>query len=213
MNKIFFFLTLLLQGTRQGQKSGFEFRVGDLIFQDCDCGELCDAIEDVTISRENRRYSHIGIVVEVGAHSKVIEANIGGVKKVDLNSFIYRYQTIDRKPTVSVGRLQPKYQNLISSAILFCLGQIGKKYDDEYLFNNGKYYCSELIYEAFASANKKKAFFQCAPMTFKKPNDTTTHTAFQKYYKQLSIDVPEGKLGINPGLISQDPRLIFYDLY
>ena len=47
-----------------------------------------------------------------------------------------------------VGRLKRKYRKYIPENH-FSLQQVGVPYDDEYLYDNGKYYCSELIYDAF----------------------------------------------------------------
>eukprot|EP00121_Abeoforma_whisleri_P005710 Awhi_evm1s5180 len=38
---------------------------GDLLFQDLDCVELCDAITSVTFGYENTQVSHVGMVVFV----------------------------------------------------------------------------------------------------------------------------------------------------
>ena len=37
-------------------------QTGDLLFQDMDCGPMCDAIEAVTQGAEGAKFSHIGIV-------------------------------------------------------------------------------------------------------------------------------------------------------
>ena len=55
-----------------------ELREGDLLFQNLNCGALCDAIETVTEGVDGKDFSHCGIVVELNDSLKVIEA-IGDV--------------------------------------------------------------------------------------------------------------------------------------
>ncbi|WP_226390971.1 hypothetical protein [Penaeicola halotolerans] len=45
------------------QKStSFELQNGDILFQDGDCGDFCEAIKKVTSGYEGRDFSHNGIV-------------------------------------------------------------------------------------------------------------------------------------------------------
>ena len=67
-----------------------------------------------------------------------------------------------------VGRLKENTENISQKLLHFLLQQVGVPYDDEYLYDNGKYYCSELIYDAFLFAYKKP-LFNLYPMTFKSP--------------------------------------------
>ena len=41
------------------------FKVGDIIFQDLDCGPPCDAIEAVTSGYNGAQLSHCGIITEI----------------------------------------------------------------------------------------------------------------------------------------------------
>lgn len=190
-----------------------QFQEGDILFQDCNCGPICEAIEDVTISKDSRRYSHAAIVVRHNGILKVVEANTAGVKLVDMDSFINRYVSKDGKPMISIGRLKKRYQSLVPKISLFCINQLGKSYDSKFELNNDSYYCSELIYEAYKAANKNKDFFMLYPMTFKKLGSDTFHPEFEKYYQSIGEEIPEGKLGLNPGSISRDKRLDIIHLY
>jgi hypothetical protein len=106
-----------------------------------------------------------------------------------------------------LARLKSPYQKLIPKAIQFTLSQQGKTYDEAFLYNNGKYYCSELIYDAFAFANNGKAFFLLEPMTFKQPASQEYFPVWVDYYKVLNMEIPEGKPGINPGGISRSNKI------
>ena len=60
-----------------------QYQEGDLLFQDCDCGAMCDAIESVTFGRNNARFSHIAIVVkDENEQLQALEANVNGVVMV-----------------------------------------------------------------------------------------------------------------------------------
>ena len=101
-----------------------------------------------------------------------------------------------------VGRLKRKYHKLITKAIDFSLEQIGVPYDDEYVYDNGAYYCSELIYDAFKFANNGTPFFELQPMTYKEPGTNSYFPAWVEYYKSINAGIPEGLPGCNPGGIS-----------
>jgi hypothetical protein len=105
-----------------------------------------------------------------------------------------------------VGRLKSKYLKYIPKAIEFALQQVGVPYDDAYLYNNGKYYCSELIYDAFLYSYKKP-LFDLFPMTFKSPKSKDYFEVWADYYKKLNMEIPEGQLGCNPGGISTSDKL------
>lgn len=106
-----------------------------------------------------------------------------------------------------VGRLKRKYRKLITKAINFSLEQIGVPYDDEYVYDNGSYYCSELIYDAFKFANNGTPFFELQPMTYKEPGTNDYFPAWVEYYKSINADIPEGLPGCNPGGISTSNKI------
>jgi len=177
------------------------YQTGDFIFQDLDCGGLCDAIEEVTQGYDGYHFSHIGMVYIKDQDTMVIEAIGKGVQLTSIDSFL------SRTGTNVHGRLKKKYRHLIPEAIDFSLKNTGTAYDDEFLYNNGKYYCSELLYDAFKYANNNKAFFELQPMTFKKPGTNDFYPVWIAYYEKLGIDIPEGQPGCNPGGFSRSDKL------
>lgn len=188
-------------------QTSFQFQAGDLLFQDCQCGPICEAIEDVNQENDRRRFSHMAMVVSDSNKLKIVEANTDGVKMVSLDSFLNRYRDKNDNPRIAVGRLSPKYEHLIPKTQAFIVSKLGKKYDYEFVANNDEYYCSELIYEGFKYANNGQDFFREKKMTFKKHKSTSYHPVFVTYYKKLKKKIPEGKLGTNPSQISRDPRI------
>lgn len=59
----------------------------------------------------------------------------------------------------------------------------------------------------FKEANNQKDFFELEPMTFKDPNSKEFFPAWINYYNESGKDIPEGKQGINPGLISRSGKI------
>jgi hypothetical protein len=199
MQKKILFLTLLsLSIFTKAQ----QYQTGDLLFQNLDCGELCDAIEAVTEGYNGQKFSHIGLVYLRNDSVYIIEAIGENVHLTPIIDFLERGDN-----AIVHSKLKSPYTNLIPNAIQFSLKQLGRPYDDPFLYDNGKYYCSELIYDAFKFANNNKPFFELEPMTFKQPHSNDYFPVWIDYYKKLNMDIPEGKPGINPGGISRSNKI------
>ncbi|MBE9468889.1 MAG: hypothetical protein IMY72_11315 [Bacteroidetes bacterium] len=190
----------------------FKLKQGDILFQDLDCGSLCNAIEKVTKGYKGANFSHVGLVVENNKNILcVIEAISKGVSLTPIDTFLNRSFNSKNKPKVVVGRITPKYFNSINSAIAKATKLIGKPYDDIYIMDDSTYYCSELIYEIFSYNNEP--IFKLYPMTFKDPETNKTFSAWEEYYKKLQVEIPESKLGINPGSISRSNAIDIVHVY
>lgn len=181
---------------------------GDLLFQNLDCGPLCDAIEKVTHGYKGNDFSHIGLVYRRNDSVYVIEA-IG--KDVHL-TYISDFAARTTNP-MYVAVLKPPYRKLNKRALQYALSQKGVPYDDVFLYDNGKYYCSELIYDAYKKANGNKAFFKLEPMTFKQPGTKQFFDAWVDYYKALQQPIPQGAPGINPGGISSSDKIVMKGVF
>ncbi|MFY8068415.1 MAG: YiiX/YebB-like N1pC/P60 family cysteine hydrolase, partial [Flavobacterium sp.] len=186
MKKIIF-LSLLF--TFYGFSQNIKLKTGDILFQSMNCGPLCEAINEVTEGYQGKDFSHLGIVYIKNDSVFVIEA-AGKAVKITPYEIFKTYTTEE----MFVGRLKRKYQKYIPEAITFSLQQVGVPYDDAYLYNNGKYYCSELIYDAFLFAYKKP-LFDLYPMTFKSPKSNAYFDVWADYYEKLKMEIPEGQLG------------------
>lgn len=194
-------LVLILFASLGSFSQTVTLKTGDLLFQSMNCGPLCEAINQVTAGYQGHDFSHMGMVYVQNDSIFVIEASGSAVKKTPFETF--KSYTNEK---MFVGRLKQKYQAYIPEAIAFALQQIGIPYDEAYLYDNGKYYCSELIYDAFLHAYKKP-LFELLPMTFKSPKSNEYFEVWSDYYKQLNIEIPEGKPGCNPGGISTSDKL------
>ena len=180
---------------------------GDILLQDLECGELCLAIKEVTFGVDSAEFSHIGIVFNINEKWVILEAISEGVKYTPLLEFFSRSTDENSNPKIWVAKLKDEYSDIIPKVKLESDKYIGKKYDDAFLMDNGKYYCSELIYYIFKSANENKDFFDLEPMTFKSPTTKEFLPAWIDYYKELGIDIPEKKEGINPAGISRSNKI------
>ena len=199
IRNLFSSIFLLVSFIIFGQSS--KLKTGDLLFQKMNCGDLCEAIHAVTEGFNGYDFSHLGLVVIENDSVFIIEAAGNAVRKVTLEQFSKNTQT-----TMFIGRVKYKYKKLIPEVISFSKQQIGIPYDDDYLYDNGKYYCSELIYDAFLKAYGMP-FFELQPMTFKQPNTNEFFPAWVEYYQKLKIEIPEGKPGCNPGGISTSKKI------
>lgn len=195
-----------LYGSAQTWKD-FDFKVGDIVFQDLDCGALCDAIETVTPASNGKHFSHAGIVFKAGQNTFVIEAIGKEVHSTPIEKFMKRQTDSTGNPKVVVGRLKKQYRHLNTEAVNFAIGQSGKPYDNVFLYGNDKYYCTELIYDAYKAANKETSFFSLFPMTYKNPATGQTFRAWVDYYAELRVEIPEGQPGCNPGSVATDPKI------
>ena len=196
------------------KNNGFALQAGDMLFQDLDCGDICDAIETVTTGFAGADFSHVGIVAtDADNQVIVLEAMSGGVQAVQLSAFLNRSFDAHGRPKVAAARLKKPYRNLIPSALRQARQLRGKPYDRLFVIGNDAYYCSELIYEIFLRANNNKPLFALEPMTFKDPETAVILPAWQEYFSQLGTVVPEGQPGINPCGISRSPLLTLVHLY
>ena len=210
MRKLYFIFFICFTSCNSSDNNDFQLQIGDILFQDLDSSPLCNAIEIVTPGYNNYNFSHIGIIVELGDPNcinpnyiyedniRVLEAIPNKVTTTRLDSFLNRSIDSNEKPKVIVGRLKKIYQYSILDAVKFLKNKIGVEYDDYFIKDNNKYYCSELIYEAF----EKDSVFRLYPMTFIDPITNNTMNLWQEYYNDLETKIPEGEPGINPGIMS-----------
>ena len=195
------------------KNSAFKLQEGDLLFQDLDGGQLCNAVEKVTTGYNGAKFTYVGIVAKEGGDFVIIEAVSKGVQVTPLKDFLNKSLDAEHRPKVAAGRLKLPYRCLIPSAIKEAAALKGKPYDKIFVIGNDAYYCSELVYEAFLRANKNKPVFTLEPMTFKDPDTGDIFPPWKEYFSKLNVPVPEGRPGINPGGISRSPVLDIVYVY
>ncbi|HLX52428.1 MAG TPA: YiiX/YebB-like N1pC/P60 family cysteine hydrolase [Aquella sp.] len=208
-NIFFIFTFIIISYNSVASQDQVKLKPGDLLFQDLNCGVFCDGVDEVTYGINNTYISHVGMVVYDSMNRvKIIEANTQGVVLTSLPKFLGYSHDSKGKPMVVVERLKPEYQYLIPEAIKYARLQVGKPYNKTFVPNNGtSYYCSQLIYAAFISANHGQSIFHTHKMSFKDPKTGKTSLIWQNYFDQLKADIPEGLIGTNPGMMSRESSL------
>jgi len=178
-----------------------KLREGDIIFQKLPCGGLCDAIIATTPCKPGLAFNHCGIVHFEGDKPYVIEAIGKAVQQIPVAAFVRR----DTEQVIYIGRISwlmtSNGAKMLRPAIEKAKQYIGTPYDDAFLPGDKALYCSELVWECYRN-EEGKSLFSLAPMTFKSPNTGTTFPAWEAYYRELGVAVPEGVPGINPCAIA-----------
>jgi len=201
-------LSIVILLTTLSSCTNFKLKEGDLLFQDLDSSPLCEAIESVTSGYNNYDVSHIGFVINVNDELKVLEAIPPEVKLTALDTFLFRSTDSNNNPKVFVGRLNEKFKNVIPAAVEYCQSRLEFAYDEFFLMNNNKYYCSELIYESFKSNN----IFKLEKMNFNNL-DGGQNEIWEKYFDKLNMTIPQDSLGINPAAMSKSKNINIIHFY
>lgn len=187
------------------------FQVGDIFFQDLDCGPPCQAIEAVTSGYQGAQLSHCAIITSVGTsnHDTILTEAIGEtVTQTTLHDFL------NRSNKVFVGRLIDEYQYMIPDAITYIQTDLnGKPYDHIFDITDDTYYCSEIIYEGLKKADNTQELFSLKPMTFNEPGTDMPFVHWVDYYEDLGHPIPEGALGLNPGRMSRSDAIEIIHVY
>jgi len=183
----------------------FNFQTGDLLFQVGKNSELNDAIIGVTSGERDIHYTHTGIVLVENDTVFVIEALPPEVTKILLDTFLSRSANWEEKPMVAVGRLKPEYRELIPQALNRAKNLLGKPYDYVYSPDNDAYYCSELITLSFLN-KQNMPIFESIKMNFRDANGNLPAYWIEHFEKQ-NAEIPENKLGSNPGELSKSERI------
>ena len=171
---------------------------GDLVFCVATSSEYSDAIVEATASADSLRYDHVGIVTIENDNVFIIEASsCHGVVMTAWDDFVAK------SPGVVVMRVIEDFP--IDDAIHQAKSHIGEEYDWAYMPDNGKMYCSELVYECYRRENGTP-LFNTAPMCFRNANGEIPKF-WVDLYQSLGMPIPEGKHGTNPSDMSKSSIL------
>lgn len=182
-----------------------ELKTGDLLFRESAKSSLSQAIDAVTQTEKATHFSHVGMVEKVGDSIFVLHAAPeGGSCKIVLEEFIYPKEDSIHKPRKVVAyRLKSIYDKAIPAAIQKAKSMLGKPYNYSYVMNDSSYYCSGFVYRAF----QKDSIFKLNPMTFKNSDTGEFNQSWIDFYKDLGMEVPEGKPGCNPNGMAASDKL------
>ena len=192
----------------------FNLKEGDLLFQKWTQSDFAQAINKVTEGYEKNDFAHIGMIINDKDSLKVFEATQNkGVALTSISEFLNASTDKQGNPLVSVGRIKKSFSKHIPQINEWVINQLDKNYDTLFIYGNDKFYCSELIHDAF-NLNTKEKIFELAPMTFKDPDTNDFFPVWVDYFKRNDADIPEGEPGINPGLMSRSSKInIVHEYY
>lgn len=177
---------------------------GDLLFQAGKNSEMTGAITTATGENGQLDFSHVGIAVVTNGADSVLEATTdGGVRLTALAEFLGRSARIGGRPAVVAMRL--KDTTGVAQAVARARRCIGLPYDYSFLPDNGKYYCSELVWDSYCAADGSPRF-TARPMNFRAA-DGTLPRFWADLFARLGEPVPEGVPGTNPNDMAREAIL------
>lgn len=205
ITKLLFLVLLSLLGTlstavaqvtiEKHPTSLLPFHTGDLLFVSDTTGM------GAAIGQSTGRYTHVAIVVCENSRCLVYEAlPKKGVIKTEYGQWRdallqeLSATTADLSMIVVCRRMELPFDTLLLLKKLSAY--LGTPYDEYFLPDNGKLYCSELVYNCFYD-NNGIPLFPSKPMNFKSPNGKFP-TYWKQHFQQLGVEIPQGVLGTNP---------------
>lgn len=196
---IFFILLTVLLGWSQVPLENLQ--QGDIIFQELNCGSLCESIAKVTPSKEGYLFTHAGLVLKKDEKILVVEAIGDKVQCTSIEDFMKRTAST-KMGGIAVARFKSNAKaRKAYEAAEIALNYLGVPYDNAFLPDGTALYCTELIQLVFRKVGLGNAI-KSKPMTFKDPATGKILEAWQKYYDELNMKVPERLMGTNPGRLS-----------
>lgn len=179
-------------------------KTGDLLFQVGKGSDMTGAITAATGENGGLNFSHVGIALVKNGADSVLEATTeGGVRITSLEEFLDQAAKIDGRPAVIAMRL--KDTTGTASAVERARSHLGLPYDYSFLPDNGKFYCSELVWESYRKADGSPRF-TARPMNFR-ADDGTLPQFWLDLFARQGEPVPEGIQGTNPNDMSREDGL------
>lgn len=183
-----------------------KIETGDIVFRGVTQSDLSEAINEVTQTSKATSYTHIGVCDVVDGKVMVYHSDLGkGVVKEPLELFLNPNDSVNY--SIDLYRIKEITKEQIERAVSNAKRLVGEPYNTTYILEDEGYYCSEYIYELF----KSDSIFKLEPMTFKTPETNTFHEGWVTHYKDLGIDIPQGKLGCNPNGMANSEALLFLE--
>ena len=173
-------------------------RDGDLLFVVAETSAMSDAIVDATQnSGSGYQFDHVAFVLYEDQVPMVVEASPRyGVRKTEYSRFIDGSRVVVKRLTVPF-QLDDVREKLSE--------HLGEEYDWYYLPDNGRMYCSELIYDIFRNRDGSP-IFSARPMNFRDEHGEMP-VFWIELFEKLGISVPEGVPGTNPNDMSKESFL------
>ncbi len=180
-----------------------QLRSGDLLFQVGRESAMSGAIMAATGKSEEVKFTHVGIAVIGDQADSVLEATSGGVRMTALNEFLNKSARLNGRPVVVAKRLKDTAG--IAAAVARARTFLGQPYDYSFRPDNGKLYCSELVWESYLAPDGRR-LFPAQPMNFRAA-DGSMPPFWTELFANMGEEIPEGLPGTNPNDMSRDTSL------
>lgn len=161
---------------------------------------------DTTIDKEEGiNYIHTAILeVDENDDIWVIDATLKhGVDRHPLDTFLRDFTLRDGSlPSLEVLRLKDNSnaRYYVEQAKAF----LGEPYDCDFSADNGKHYCTELVYDSYIQDGKH--LFSIGPMDWENKNGHIP-AYWTQLFSIIGSDVPQGVEGTNPATMYNEPVL------
>lgn len=193
---ILFFIFLLTLTSCTGKENN-TLRSGDLVFQVSGGSEMGEAITDATAKNASVSYDHVGIVCVEDGKTFVIEAT------PKQGVVLTAWEDFTEQADGMVMRLRQPCD--MEKTIARAKSHLGEAYDWSYLPDNGKMYCSELVYESYRTTDGKP-LFTARPMNFRNA-DGEMPAFWTDLFSRLGEPIPEGLPDTNPNDMAREASL------
>lgn len=175
-----------------------ELRKGDLVFVGIPSGGneggMAGAISAAT-GKGDVNYIHVAMLDVDASGEWVVDATLAhGVDRHPLDVFFSDFRRSDGSwPCFEVMRVRDMsgLGDCVENACRF----IGEEYDSCFMPDNGRHYCSELVYDSYLKDGKP--VFSSAPMNFKDAEGNYPEY-WQRLFKRIGVEIPQGVPGTNP---------------
>lgn len=185
-------------------RSGQPLRTGDLLFQAGRESAMGGAIKAATGNDCELQFTHVGIAVFGSRADSVLEATSdGGVRMTALSDFLNKSVRLNGRPVAIAKRLKDTAG--IAAAVARARTFLGQPYDYSFRPDNGKLYCSELVWESYLAPDGRR-LFPAQPMNFRAA-DGSMPPFWNELFAKLGEEIPEGLPGTNPNDMSRDTSL------
>ena len=162
------------------------------------------AIKAATGNDCELQFTHVGIAVIGDRADSVLEATSdGGVRMTALQEFLNKSARPDGRPLVVAKRLKDTAG--VAAAIARARTFLGQPYDYSFRPDNGKLYCSELVWESYLAPDGSR-IFPARPMNFRAA-DGSMPPFWSELFAKLGEEIPENVPGTNPNDMARDTAL------
>lgn len=186
------------------QRNAPRLQTGDLLFVAGGASQMAEAISAATGADGALNFTHVGIAIaRPGADSVVEATSPEGVRLCALAEFLAEAPRIGGRAAVVAMRLRDTAG--VAAAVEQARRCVGLPYDDSFRPDNGKYYCSELVYESYRNPDGGPRF-TARPMNFRAA-DGTMPAYWTELFERLGEPVPQGVAGTNPDDLAHEASL------